>query len=246
VNFDNHNIIGCDISYGNGYPPSFPVTDFRRMREYGFEFVILKASQRNYPDPSFAHNIQAVQGILPYHTYHYYTNDYNPTLQAWEYWQTIKPYFQGIAWLDLEDRNPGTCRGWKHWYDFLETFMILSKLSNTQVGIYSSYWYLREELLKASWAEREYFHRYPLWLADYGVRGSDPMKPDFASKIVPAPWNDDDCLMVQTGTPVIGEYAGVSSKEIDYNFFNGGMDLFNKIFKPVTPLANLRISIRSA
>ncbi len=236
MNFENHGIIGCDISYGQGYPPRFPVVDFRRMRDFGFQFVILKASQRNYPDPSFIHNARAVQGILPYHTYHYYRNDYNPALQAYQFWNTIRPWFQGIAWLDLEDRTPGEFQGWKHWYDFLETFKVLSKLSNTQIGIYSSYWYLREEFVKASWSQREYFHRYPLWLASYGAQGSDPLKPKIAAIDVPAPWDDDDCLIVQTGTPVIGKRAGVNSEELDYDVFNGTREKFRSIFKPVSDL----------
>jgi len=240
--FDNQGIIGCDISYGQGYPPRFPVVDFRKMRDYGFDFVIMKAGQRHYQDPAFKYNWPAAKGILSRGSYWYYDNTYSPFLQADNYWRTIRNDVEGICWLDLEDRNSGNARGWRHWYDFLETFKTLSKLSNAQIGIYSAYWYIREELLNASWSEREYFRRYPLWLADYGPHGSDPLHRDFSKVSVPMPWSDDDCLIVQTGTPVIGESAGVYSLELDYNVFNGSREKFRTVFKPV---ADMTISIRS-
>lgn len=241
---ENHRIIGADISFWQGYPPAHPVVDFAKMRRYGFQFVIIKASERNYPDPAFSINWQAAKGILPRGTYHYYRNDFNPITQAGKYWTTIRDDMEGICWLDLEDRNDGSFRGWRNWYDFLEAFKTLSGLSNSRIGIYTAYWYWREEMLHAAWSEREYFRRYPLWLADYGVKGSDPLQPDWGKKAVPTPWHDDECLIVQTGTPVIGLQAGVYSREIDFNFFNGNRELFNKIFKPVPK--GLTISIRSA
>lgn len=242
MNFSNSGIIGCDISYGQGYPPSFPVNDFRKMRDYGFEFVIIKAGQRHYADPAFEYNWAGAKGILSRSSYWYYSNTYSPLLQADNYWRLLRFDPEGICWLDLEDRTRGTYEGWKHWYDFLEAFRMLSRLSNMQIGIYTSYYYWSENMLSATWAEREYFHRYPLWLANYGAKGSDPLHPDFESVTAPLPWDDDDCIIVQTGTPAIGERVGVNSKEIDYDIFNGNRELFGKCFKPVS---DLTISIRS-
>jgi GH25 family lysozyme M1 (1,4-beta-N-acetylmuramidase) len=246
MNFDNHGIFLFDISYGQGYPPHFPVTNFRKMRDYGASAVVCKASQRNYADPSFEYNWPAAKGILPRSSYHYYDNTYSAIGQAKVYWDVIKSDMEGVCWLDLEDRDSGTYRGWRYWYDWLETFKLLSGLPDDRIGIYTAYYYWMEEMQKANTFQQEYFKRYPLWLADYGKRGSDPLHPDLKAIIVPKPWYDSDCLMVQTGTPVIGLAAGVSSKEIDYNVFNGGMDKFNQVFKPVAPAADIRISIRSA
>lgn len=241
--FDNNGIIGADISYGQGYPPHFPVTDFRKMRDYGMRFVVCKASQRNYADPSFEYNWPAARGILPRASYHYYDNTYSAIAQAKVYWDIIRDDLEGICWLDLEDRNEGTYRGWRYWYDWLEAFSLLSKLPDDRIGIYTAYYYWLEEMRLANLSQRAYFKKYRLWLADYGLRGSDPLHPNFETKYTPDPWHDEDVVMVQTGTPVIGHDAGVSSWRLDYNIFNGGMDKFNQVFKPVS---DIRISIRSA
>jgi GH25 family lysozyme M1 (1,4-beta-N-acetylmuramidase) len=240
---DNHGITGTDISFYQGFPPGLPVVDFRKMRSYGFDFVIIKAGQRNYPDPAFYVSWEAAKGVLPRSTYWYYSNDYSAIAQASKYWEIIKDDLEGICWLDLEDNNPGNYRGFRYWYDFLETFAILSGLPDARIGIYTAYYYWFDEMLKANASQRDYFRRYPLWLADYGRAGSDPMQPDFIRKVVPKPWRDVDCLIVQTGTPVIGLAAGVSSLEIDMNFFNGDRARFNSVFRPVS---DVTISIRSA
>ena len=237
--FDNHGIIGSDISKWQGYPPDFPAVDFHKMRAYGMQFVIMKASQRNFSDPSFMYNWPAAKGILPRSTYHYYDNSYSAIAQAKIYWDTIKDDLEGICWLDLEDRKVGDYRGWEYWSDFLETFKLLSGLPNERIGIYTAYYYWLEEMRRANISQREYFRKYPLWLANYV---DNPLQPDFSRIIVPNPWHDTDCLMVQTGTPVIGKVAGVASMELDYNIFNGDMNQFNRVFKPVS---DVTINIRS-
>lgn len=240
--FDNHGIIGADISYGQGYPPRFPVTDFRKMRDYGMRFVVCKASQRNYADPSFEYNWPAAKGILPRASYHFYDNTYSAIGQAKVYWDVIKDDLEGVCVLDLEDRNPGTYRGWRYWYDWLEAFKLLSSLPDERIIIYTNYYYWVDEMLRANLSQRAYFKKYPLWFANYA---GNPLHPDFARIYIPKPWEDADCLMLQTGTPVIGKQAGVSSLELDYNVFNGDMDKFNRVFKPVAQMADIRISIRS-
>jgi len=239
--FTNHGIIGADVSFYQGYPPAFPVIDFEKMRAYGMQFVIVKAGQRNYVDPAFEYNWSAARNILPRSSYWYFDNTYSAIAQAKIYYDVIRDDLEGICWLDLEDKNLGDYRGWRFWYDFLETFKMLSGLSDARIGIYTAFYYWFDEMQKANLSQRGYFKRYPLWLADYGLKGSDPLKPDFIRKIVPFPWYDGDCLMVQTGTPAIGLEAGVYSKEIDFNFFNGDRDKFNRVFKPVS---DVTISIR--
>jgi len=239
----NRGIIGADISKYQGYPPQFPVVDFKKMRSYGFSFVVIKAGQKNYVDPAFYVNWETAKGVLPRSTYWYYDNSYSAIAQAKIYYDLIRPDPEGICWLDLEDSRPGDYHGWRYWSDFLETFKLLSGLPSERIGIYTAYYYWFGEMLKANNSERAYFKRYPLWLADYGKKGSDPLQPDFLSKVVPKPWKDDDCLMVQTGTPVIGQAAGVSSLEIDLNWFNGDKDKFNKIFG-VVPTSDIVITIK--
>jgi GH25 family lysozyme M1 (1,4-beta-N-acetylmuramidase) len=240
--FDNQGIFLFDISYGQGYPPHFPVTNFRKMKDYGASAVICKAGQRNYADPSFEYNWPAAKGILPRASYWFFDNTYSAIAQAKIYWDIIKHDLDGVCVLDLEDKHSGEYSGWAYWYDWLEAFKILSGLPDERIVIYTNYYYWVEEMMRANSSQRAYFKRYPLWFANYA---RDPIHPDFRNLVIPKPWEDADCLMVQTGTPVIGLAAGVSSKEIDYNCFNGGMDRFNRVFKPVvTP--DIRISIRSA
>ncbi len=240
---ENHGVFLFDISHWQGYPPAFPAVDFRKMRNYGASAVIIKASQRNYVDPAFYVNWQAAKGILPRATYHFYDNTYSAIAQAKIYWEIIKDDLEGVCWLDLEDKTAGGYHGWRYWYDFLEVFKMLSSLPDDRIGIYSAYYFWFGEMLNTNASQRDYFRRYPLWLADYGRKGSDPLKPDFLSKVVPKPWRDQDVVMVQTGTPTIGLAAGVSSLEIDLNYFNGDRDRFNRVFKPVS---DIQISIRSA
>ena len=237
--FNNNAIIGADVSFYQGYPPAFPLIDFAKMRSYGFDFVIIKAGQRNYVDPAFWVNWTAAKNILPRASYWYYSNSYSAIAQAKIYWDIIRDDAEGICWLDLEDSKLGNYRGWRYWYDWLETFKMLSGLPDERIGIYTAFYYWIDEMMKANLSQREYFKRYPLWLADYV---NNPLHPDFSKIYIPSPWSDEDCLMVQTGTPVIGLQAGVSSKEIDFNYFNGDRDKFNRVFKPVS---DIRISIRS-
>lgn len=239
---DNHNIIGADISRWQGCPPTFPIVDFHKMRDYGFDFVIIKAGQRSYVDPAFVDNWRAAKGIISRSTYWYYDNGYSAIAQAKKYWDTIKHDLEGICWLDLEDKNVGNYRGWYFWFDFLETFQMLSGLDDEQIGIYTAFYYWAEEMKRANLSQRQYFKRYPLWLANYGNVGSNPLYPNFENIVIPYPWTSTECLIVQTGTPTIGIAAGVYSKEIDYNFFNGDRDRFNSVFKPVS---DVNIFIRS-
>jgi len=241
--FNNHAIIGADISFYQGYPPHFPTVDFRKMRDYGFDFVIIKAGQRSYEDPAFVYNWKAAKGILPRSSYWYYDNRYSAIAQAKKYWDTIKHDLEGICWLDLEDRNIGDYTGWYFWYDFLATFKLLSGLPDERIGIYTAFYYWLDGMARANLSQREYFKKHPLWLANYGNKYSNPLYPEFENIVVPRPWDDADCLILQTGTPIIGIESGVASYEIDYNFFNGDRDKFNSVFKQV---ADVNIFIRSA
>ena len=240
MQFDNQGITGSDISKWQGYPPLFSVVNFSKMRAYGFSYVIMKAGQRNYADHAFKYNWPAAKGILPRASYWYYDNSLSPIAQADFYWQIIRDDLEGICWLDLEDQMPGSYRGWRNWYDFLETFKILSGLPNARIGIYTAWSYWVDAMKSASVASREYFHPYPLWFASYF---DNPLAPNLARIDIPDPWDDEDCLMVQTGTPVIGLAAGVHSLEIDLNIFNGGKEKFEAFIG--MRKSDVSISIRS-
>ena len=233
MNFDYRGIFGFDVSTHQDSPLIAGHIDFQKMRDYGASFCFIKASEGNFTDIDFAINWGGAKGLLVRSPYHYYNNFYPPKIQANQFWNTIKGDFEGIAWLDLEDRKTGYL-GWRHWYDFLVELQSISKLPDDQIGIYSGLYYLEEFLLSASQTQREWFTRFDLWLANYS---QDPFKPNYEAIRIPFNlWSE--CLVLQTGTPVIGLQAGVESKEIDYNHFNGDVKKFADRFGfgiPVPP-----------
>lgn len=234
MQFDDKGIRGTDVSFYQGFPPRDPVINFERMKAAGVRFTIIKASQGNWSDPAFQFNWPAVKDVLPAHTYHFFDNRFHPKLQAEVYWNTVKIRPDGMFWLDLEDRRAGDYKDFDAWFNFIEHLKRISQgvITDERIGIYTALWYWRENTLTATPAELAYFKKFPLWYANYGEVGSNPLDPKFSDMVVPKPWTDGDCLIVQTGTPVKGKECGVASEEIDWNFFNGPEWVFNQFFKP--------------
>lgn len=220
MNFQN--IIGFDVSKWQGS------IDFAKMRGGGARFVIIKAGQGNWEDPRFAENWAKAKGILPRATYFYYDNRYPPKDQARKYYDIIRKDLEGMCWLDLEDRQTGMYAGWRNWFDFIEELRLL--YPTVRVGIYTGFYYMVEMLTYATSAQKQYFAQFPLWLAWYF---GDPFKPNYNTIMTPLPWLEYDIL--QSGTPAIGLDAGVQSREIDYNQFNGDEAKFTQMFGTIPP-----------
>jgi GH25 family lysozyme M1 (1,4-beta-N-acetylmuramidase) len=206
-----------DISHWQGS------VDFRKMKSYGASAVIMKASQGNWEDSKFDENWTAAKGLLPRASYHYYDNRYPPKDQARKYFDIIKKDLEGMCWLDLEDKQAGIYAGWRNWFDFIEELKAL--YPGARIGIYSGFYYMVEMLSYATKLQRDYFGQFSLWLAWYF---SDPFHPIYKTIMTPLPWLVYDIL--QSGTPAIGIDAGVESKEIDYNQFNGDETKFKQMF----------------
>ena len=221
--FDYQGFFGADIST---YQDSAHIpgnVDFEKMREYGASFVIIKASQGDFRDFDFPVSWPNAKAILPRAPYHYWDNRYSPQVQAKTFWEVVRGDLEGICWLDLEDRTQGPYMGWRRWWDFLEEFRRLS--NGAAMGIYTGYYYWRENMRGATQAQVDAFGRYPLWLAAYPP---DPLHPNYEDIKCPAPWLTP--LILQTGTPAIGRRMGVESEEIDLDHFNGDKARFNLIF----------------
>src|SRR5688572_4455355 len=106
--FDNSITIPiADISHHQGYPPKFPIVDFAKMKLWGMKGCIIRASHGDDKDNAFFYNWAACRNILPRNSYHYYENNISPKIQAETYWNIIRDDFEGMAWLDLEDREYG-------------------------------------------------------------------------------------------------------------------------------------------
>lgn len=202
---------GFDISTWQDSPLVAGHVDFRRMRDYGASFVIIRAGQGKWEDPDFQVSWANAKGILPRNSYFYFDNNYDPKEQAEKYCSIINGDHEGYCWLDLEDPEPGVYKSWKYWYDFLVHFR---SICNYPIGIYSNYWYMRDMLQFTTAAQRDWFKQFPLWLASYP---SNPFVFDHSLIRIPPPWNE--YVMIQSGTPAIGIAAGVESEEIDYNIW---------------------------
>jgi GH25 family lysozyme M1 (1,4-beta-N-acetylmuramidase) len=220
-------IFGFDISTWQDAPSIPGVIDFQKMRDYGGRFVIIKAGQGNWKDPDFDVSWKNAKGILPRASYWFYDNRYPPKEQAEKYFEIIKGDLEGMCWLDLEDRQVGIYSGWRGWYDFIVALKEI--YPGAQIGIYSNFFYIVEMFSFATREQREYFGKYPLWLANYGA---DPFKPDYSRVLIPLPWLE--YLMLQTGTPAIGLEVGVESHDIDYNQFNGDEAKYRQYFGGIT------------
>jgi GH25 family lysozyme M1 (1,4-beta-N-acetylmuramidase) len=216
-------IFGFDISTWQDAPTIPGVIDFQKMRDYGGRFVIIKAGQGNWKDADFDVSWKNAKGILPRASYWFYDNRYPPKEQAEKYFEIIKGDLEGMCWLDLEDRQVGIYSGWRGWYDFIVALKEI--YPGAQIGIYSNFFYIVEMFSFATREQREYFGKYPLWLANYGA---DPFKPDYSRVLIPLPWLE--YLILQSGTPAIGLEVGVESHDIDYNQFNGDAAKFEKFF----------------
>lgn len=219
--FDYQGIIGFDISTWQDSPEISGHIDPLKMRNYGAVSCFVKSSQGNWIDPDFLINWSLCKNVLLRSPYHFYDNLYAPRVQARKFWDVISFDFEGIAWLDLESRKWGNYLGWKHWYDFLEEFKIVSGLPSKRIGIYTNQSYFKEFTATATMAQKYYFKQYPLWLA---AGYEDPFNPRYDLFKTPYPWIDSEVLLLQTGTPAIGRLVGVESEEIDYDQVQGSLE----------------------
>jgi hypothetical protein len=224
--FQYRGIWGFDISTYQDSPLVAGHVDFEQMADTGAAFVVIRAGQGSWEDDDFKINWTAAKDVLPRASYWYFDNHYEPKAQARKYWDIIKADPEGVCWVDLEDRSGGVYWNWRCWYDFLEEFRRVSGLPYERIGIYTSYYYWIESTVSASTAQKSYFAKFPLWLAAYTP---NPLQPNYGPINCPPPWVSPAIL--QTGTPAIGDWAGVESKDIDFDHLNGGAVEFARLFR---------------
>ncbi len=191
--------LGCDVSHWQGD------VNFDDMRAAGACFVILKASQANWTDRRFAENYQAAkQAGLLVGMYHYLDWSMPAAQQARYFAALVKDYPPDLEpVIDFEERKNAPSRQMAAvaLNVFVET---IEMLTGKVCMIYTSpgYWNEYGNPL-------EVWKKYPLWIAHYGV----------AKPTVPKPW--DNWLFWQYTERGNGKQYGVSSKQIDLNWFNG-------------------------
>lgn len=218
MNFDNQGIWGVDVSFYQRLagPPTREI-DFQIMKSYGVNFVLIKVGQLDYVDPGFSYNWpHAKEAGISRGGYWFEDKDTSPQSQARKYWDLIKnDVGEGVHAMDFED---GSHNDLNSAYIFLNEFQQKSGLPNNKIAIYTGYPFWTNAINNAN---RDWFRRFPLWLAWYT---SVP-----AIVKVPYPW--DEVLLWQDGTPAIGNLVGVRSRDVDRDRFNGNKDKFKLYFK---------------
>lgn len=221
VNFDYAGIFGFDISKWQDDPTTPQKNNFQKMKDYGASFAISKAGQYNFQDISFSDNWKrSKENGLSRGSYWFCDSRSDGKSQAQKYWEILlKNGYDGeICFADYEG---GAWNTWKELYNFIYEFQRISNIPSHKIGIYTGYYFWLENMPKAD-SERIFFKKFPLWLAYY--------TEDVTFVKVPKPWSEEELILWQSGTPAIGEEAGVESREIDYNKFQGNSERFFKYF----------------
>lgn len=216
-----YTIVGPDVSFYQDDPETVRQIDFDAMAKVA-RFVIARAGQNVWVDPDFAYNWSHARAAgIPRGSYWYYDNRAEPMRQA-ELWanQFGSDLGELPLFADFEHSVAGNYSGWRNWRLFLDRLRQL--VGNKTIGIYTAFYYWRDNAPKATLqpAELEYFHQYPLWIANYGA----------VAPLVPAPWKPDEWLFWQFTETGNGPLYGVESLGIDLNWFNGDAVRFNKLF----------------
>jgi GH25 family lysozyme M1 (1,4-beta-N-acetylmuramidase) len=219
-------IIGPDVSFYQDSPGTPQGINFVRLNQAA-DFVIIRAGQHLGADSDFIVNWRDAKAAgLPRGSYWFYDSRADPRQQA-DLWFNLLNGDLGELPLfaDLEEAYNGPYAGWTYWKQFLDR--IKSLVGNKEVGIYTAFYYWQSNAPNPTTQpqELEYFHRYPLWIANYGV--SEPM--------VPRPWSANEWLFWQYTASGDGLYYGVESLEIDLNYFNGDAQAFANRFNVPLP-----------
>lgn len=216
-------VIGPDVSFYQDDPETPAGIDFVKMKASA-GYVIIRAGQNTWPDPDFKYNWrEAKKAGLPRGSYWFYDSRTEPKKQA-ELWVSL---FEGDfgelpLFADFEENYKGNYAGWRNWYTFLERLKQLAP-QGKEISIYTAYYYWRDNApnpVRQPQAH-EYFHQYPLWIANYGA--SEPA--------IPSPWKAGEWLFWQFTESGDGKLYGVESNGIDLNYFNGDVAALRARYK---------------
>jgi uncharacterized protein YgiM (DUF1202 family)/GH25 family lysozyme M1 (1,4-beta-N-acetylmuramidase) len=219
------NLIGPDVSFYQDDPGTPLGINFVKMKQSA-GYVIIRAGQNVWIDSDFKTNWRDSKTAgLPRGSYWFYDSRANPKEQAELWFSAFEDDLGELPlFADFEEAYGGLYTGWRHWKTFLERIKALAK--GREIAIYTAYYYWVQNAPSATSdaANLEYFHQYPLWIANYGV----------LSPLVPKPWAPTEWTFWQFTDSGDGKLYGVESLGIDLNYFNGDLAAFNQRFKLVT------------
>jgi lysozyme len=214
-------VIGPDVSFYQNNIETEKRIDFVKMHTLA-EYVIIRAGQNLWMDRDIKVNwSDAKDAGIPRGSYWFYDSRANPKRQADLWVQALGDDLGELPmFLDLEENYGGRNNGWKDWRIFLEHLKTL--VGQKEISIYTGYYYFREHTSNQSsiHEDLEYFHQYPLWIANYKM----PIP------LIPLPWADNEWLFWQYTAKGDGKAYGVESTSIDLNYFNGNLNDFRRRF----------------
>ena len=181
--------------------------------------AIIRAGQNVWVDTKFETNrAEAHKRGMAWGVYWFYDDRVSPSAQA----DTLARLFESgqpqptmEIFCDWESTFGGKYSGVKNVVAFMQRVEQL--LPWARLGMYTGYYFFMANtnaLLHIS--QLNYLKTKPLWLAWY--------TNNFANVKIPRPWTS--LIHWQCGTPARGAEFGVSSIEIDMNWFNGTQDEF--------------------
>lgn len=198
-------VLGLDLSH---YQPK---ADWKKVAaKTNIKFCFLKASEGlGTKDNSFASHYKGCKdnGILV-SAYHFFRPDYSADAQADLFLRTAKPVAGDLPpILDFETHGKGSIESQ---IAAAERFLSIVTDATGHWPIFYSYVSFINELKNP-----QVFYKYPLWLANYGVKAPH----------VPPPWST--CEFWQYAEE--GKVEGIDAKGVDHNMFFGTLEELNKM-----------------
>jgi hypothetical protein len=219
MQFENRGIVGPDVSFYQADATKGQYINFQKMKDYGVNFVVVRAGQHTWTDVSFRVNWREAKRVgIPRAAYWFLDYRSKGKAQAERFWELLKDDpGEGPLIVDFE---VGSGYWQHHLDDFIVRLQELSQYPPDRIWIYTGYYYWKDFGPREP-HEKLWFRSYGLWLAAY----TDIDRVDRV--LVPEPWTTAN--MWQQGTTTVwGPDLGVLSLELDWNIWNGDIENFKK------------------
>jgi lysozyme len=231
-------VLGADVSkyQNNPYTPQRP--DFKKLKDGGVKFVIIRASQNVSIDPDFIYNWNAAKdaGLIrgSYHFHEYRQGIAKPTIEQARFYASVLGNEPGDIppivdyerpndqWPELPPREVGLAN-LEIWYKYMDT--------NHKKGMFYSNPNTILYNLRPRYDSGAFLLEHSLWIAQYyyklnaAGKVSEPRQHCATIADIgirqPSHYNWADWTFWQFGTPSVGLALGMESREIDLDIFNG-------------------------
>lgn len=191
--------------------------------------AIFRMGQNLWIDTQFeqSRNEATARGMI-WGGYWFYDDRVSPSAQAQKVYSLFsndQPRPKMEIFVDWEKSYGGSYSGISNVVAFMQELERL--MPWIKLGMYTGYyWFIGNTNTTTHASQLSYLSKKPLWLAWY------TSNPD--NVLIPRPWTKLDFW--QYGTPPEGHLWGVSSIEIDMNWFNGtALDFYNRYLVNVPP-----------